>query len=180
MHIEVFAEPGVTDALLRRICAETDAIWGAAGITLDWQRGRQNDHSTSQHLMVTIDDSRTTAPEARQALGWIAFTPEGPNPSIHLSLASTEDLLRGVTTISNMTIAGHEMMVGRALGRALAHEIGHYLLKSKVHASHGLMRAVWPSDGFFSISRRGLEITAQERETAIDHLRIDALIHGDS
>ena len=172
--IVLLVRSDIAQALLNRICAETEAIWGVADVTFDWQRGRQNDHSTSKHLMVTIDDIRTAAPEARQALGWIAFTPEGPSPSIHLSLASTEDLLRGVTTISNMTTAGHEMMVGRALGRALAHEIGHYLLKSKAHASHGLMRAVWPSDGFFAISRRGLEITAQERETAIDHLLIDA------
>jgi len=178
--IVLLVRSDTNQALLDRICAETDAIWEAAGVTFDWQRRRQNDDSTSKHLVVTIDDSRTPAPYARQALGWITFTPEGPSHSIHLSLASTEDLLRGVTTISNMTIAGHEMMVGRALGRALAHEIGHYLLQSKMHASHGLMRAVWPSDGFFAISRRGLEITAQERETAIDHLLTEAVLHSES
>jgi hypothetical protein len=31
--------------------------------------------------------------------------------------------------------------LGRALGRALAHEIGHYLLGTREHAKHGLMRA---------------------------------------
>lgn len=32
--------------------------------------------------------------------------------------------------------------LGRIIGRALAHEIGHFLLASPVHASHGLMRAI--------------------------------------
>jgi hypothetical protein len=117
MHIEVFAEPGVTDALLRRICAETDAIWGAAGITFDWQRGRHNDHSTSTELVVTIDGDQTRAPELQHALGWIEFTRDGPSPLIHLSLATTEDLLRRSTTFGNITIAAHEMMVARGVPR---------------------------------------------------------------
>ena len=178
--IVLLVRSDIAQALLDRIYVETDTIWASAGVTFDWQRGRQNDHSAGKHLVVTIDDSRTPAPEGRQALGWITFTPEGPTTAIHLSLASTEDLLRGVTTIGSTTIAGHEMMVGRALGRALAHEIGHYLLQSKLHASHGLMQAIWPSNKFFAISRRGLEITAQERETAVDHLLTDAFISGAS
>jgi hypothetical protein len=180
IHIELFARPDVTDALLTRMCAETDAIWGAAGVTFDWQRARRNDHSSRKHLAVTIDDSRTPVPEPQLALGWITFTPDGPNPSIHLSLATTEDLLRASTTMDALTIAGHEMMVGRALGRALAHEIGHYLLKSRVHASRGLMQRTRPADRFFAVSRRGFEITSQERETVIDRLLTDAFIDGAS
>jgi hypothetical protein len=32
------------------------------------------------------------------------------------------------------------------IGRALAHEIGHYLLASRLHAKSGLMRAVLDND----------------------------------
>jgi hypothetical protein len=34
-----------------------------------------------------------------------------------------------------------DTLLARALGRALAHEIGHYLLGTAEHSSHGLMRA---------------------------------------
>jgi hypothetical protein len=34
-----------------------------------------------------------------------------------------------------------DMFLGRALGRALAHEIGHYLLGTREHTARGLMRA---------------------------------------
>ena len=33
-----------------------------------------------------------------------------------------------------------EEIVGRVLGRVLAHEIGHYVLRSPQHAANGLMR----------------------------------------
>ena len=34
-----------------------------------------------------------------------------------------------------------DRVLGIVLGRAVAHEIGHYLLRTNTHASHGLMRA---------------------------------------
>jgi len=35
----------------------------------------------------------------------------------------------------------HDRLFGRVLGRALAHEIGHFLLRRQGHSSKGLMRA---------------------------------------
>jgi hypothetical protein len=35
----------------------------------------------------------------------------------------------------------HQYKLGVVLGRAVAHEIGHYLLESSWHARYGLMRA---------------------------------------
>ena len=43
------------------------------------------------------------------------------------STSATEDLQR--------------QALGRIIGRAVAHEIGHFLLASPAHASNGLMRA---------------------------------------
>ena len=39
-----------------------------------------------------------------------------------------------------------EQVVGRAIGRVIAHEIGHVLLRTTGHAPHGLMRAVQRAD----------------------------------
>ena len=39
-----------------------------------------------------------------------------------------------------------EQVVGRAIGRVIAHEIGHVLLRTTGHAPRGLMRAVQRAD----------------------------------
>jgi hypothetical protein len=41
-----------------------------------------------------------------------------------------------------LTTGFHDFIVGRVFGRALAHEIGHYLLRSRNHSVKGLMRAL--------------------------------------
>jgi hypothetical protein len=111
-------------------------------------------------------------------LGWITFTADGPEPAIHLSRASAEDLLLRTPGLDDTTIAAREKLVGRALGRALSHEIGHYLLKSKGHTLRGLMRAIWPSNEFFDVNRNGFELTAKESQTAVQHVQQDRLIQG--
>ena len=48
------------------------------------------------------------------------------------------------------------------LGHALAHEVGHVLLRSERHASTGLMRAVWSREDWQRMSASGLWLTAEE------------------
>jgi hypothetical protein len=50
-----------------------------------------------------------------------------------------------------------ERAVGRAAGRVLAHELGHYLLRSRTHAQSGLMRAV----------QNTAELVAAERDSFV-------------
>lgn len=176
--IELLASPDVSDSIINGLCDETAAIWQTAGVTFNWYRSGRYHSAGSERLEVTIDDRRYGASEWQEALGWITFTPAGPDTWIHLSLTSTEDLIRR-TTIANTTIAAHDTMVGRALGRALAHELGHYFLRSKAHAPRGLMRATRPSDEFFSISRMNFQLTAQEREAALENVHADPLAEGE-
>lgn len=172
--VVVFA-PDVKVSLVNRICAETEAIWAPAGITFDWHRISAKDEAAASQLEVTIDDRRKGLPERQVALGWITFTAEGPERSIHLSRSSAEDLLLSTPGVNDKTIAAHETLLGRALGRALSHEIGHYLLQSKVHTPHGLMRAIRPSEEFFGIRRDEFELTAEERNAAARHVQQDKL-----
>jgi hypothetical protein len=171
VSIELVAGSEISDSLLNRMCAETDAIWRTAGVRFNWHRSEPNETLARERLEVTIDDRRYVPAGSHEALGWITFNSDGPAKSIHLSLAGTEDLLRRTTTLGNTTITGHDIVVGRALGRALAHELGHYFLRSKTHASRGLMRATWPADEPFAISRKGFELTAQERNEVLQRLR---------
>jgi len=46
-----------------------------------------------------------------------------------------------------------DQVMGRALGRVLAHELGHYLLRSKAHQTSGLMRAAFSGSDLASWAR---------------------------
>ena len=107
------------------------------------------------------------------ALGWLTFTNDSPDRAIHLSRASAEGLLGRTPGVLDTTVASHEILLGRALGRALAHEFGHYLLRPKAHGTGGLMRAAWTSEEFFAFNGKGFELTPQQRAAVFGHLWMD-------
>src|SRR5215471_1958414 len=165
VRVAVFAPGDVADSLVDLICAEASAIWGSAGITFEWHRVRSEAEAVTWPLDITIDDRRAHV-EPGGALGWITFNGNRPERSIHLSRACADDLARSAPGRHDPTIAAHDTHIGRALGRALAHELGHYLLQSKAHTSHGLMRRTWSSDDSFAFGRKGFELTAEQRAMA--------------
>lgn len=177
LSLGVVAPADVTDSLVRRICTEAQAIWGHAGIALECERHGSKGDIGDWGIEVTVDDRQK--PVGRDgSLGWILFTSEGADRSIHLSRASAEALLRGTPDIIDSTKFFHEALIGRALGRALAHELGHYIFQSKTHTPRGLMRADWSSDEIFAPNRNGFELTSQERATAADHSWIETACHS--
>ena len=116
-------------------------------------------------------------------LGWIVFDDDHtPVPEIYVSHENARRLMdaaRGVIGImSEMTGVQREMLLARAMGRALAHEMGHYLLASKVHTSRGLMRASRSAYEFFSTEQRGFKIDPAQRRLIAARLRGESLVVG--
>ena len=177
ISIALLAPQEVGESFVNQVCAETDAIWGAAGIVFDCHRVASNEGRTGQ-LEVTIDDrwSTRTLAESKTTLGWITFTDAGPEPIIHLSRASIEDLLFHTARFTGITRFTRETMVGRALGRALSHELGHYLLRTKAHTSRGLMRATWSAEDFFAMPRDRFELSVEQQRTAAERAEHERLI----
>jgi hypothetical protein len=171
--IAVIRSPEITRSLLNRICAETDAIWKPAGITFEWHDVPSNDPVPTSWLGVTFDARRLEEPRGQEALGWIPFTAQGPLRSIHLSPPGAEELLLRTPGVADRTSFARETLLGRALGRALSHELGHYFLRSKMHSPDGLMRAVRSSEDFFRVSRHGFEPTTEEQEAAALSARLE-------
>lgn len=135
----------------------------------EWHRVGSEVDAAAWPLAITIDD-RHTSVEPHGALGWITFTASRPDRCIHLSRASAEDLARTTPGLNDVTFISHETLIGRALGRALAHELGHYLLRSTVHISRGLMRANWSSDDSFAFGGTGFDLTAEQRAAAFGYI----------
>jgi hypothetical protein len=121
-------------------------------------------------LHLTIGDDRGIAGKDPYVtpLGWIVFEAGSPLQEIYLSHANTAMLLRDsqavVGRVSTMTIAERETLIGRAMGRALAHEIGHYLLASKAHSAAGVMQARRGAAELFNRSRHGFHLQEEQRQ----------------
>jgi hypothetical protein len=162
--ITVVAGHGVEPALVARILAETDLIWRGSGFSFIWQR----DGGLPSALRVTIDDEPTVQLDGQTTLGWIHFDGRAvPEPEIHLSYANAVQLLEQsagvVGDASHMPRAQREILLSRAMGRALAHEMGHYLLASKAHTAKGLMATKRSATDLFSAERTHFQIDDSQR-----------------
>jgi len=167
LSIGVPAGAPLSSDALRAMCEETDAIWREAGIAVAWRAG-----GAAPDLRVVFDDPAPVAPDRRSiTLGWLVFDDNVPAPTIHLSYANTvrllEESLGYVGSVDAMKPWQRDTLVARALGRAVAHELGHYLLGSKVHTQNGLMRGdrlaaemFLPSRSAFAIDRSARDIAA--------------------
>jgi hypothetical protein len=63
-----------------------------------------------------------------------------------------------------MPLVRREVLLARAMGRALAHELAHYLLASKVHTKRGLLKASRTAGELFAAERNGFRIDVWQRQ----------------
>ena len=175
MVVHVAVESHVSPGLVTALLAETDTVWRQTGITFVWQRERvaaDARYCTPAVLHVRIGNDVHPSPENRVSLGWIVFDDAGvPEREIYLShtnaLAFFERSQSVVGTIDAMPRLQRETLLARAMGRALAHELGHYLSASKVHSKAGLMMAVHSAAELFAPERSRFKIPPDERQQMV-------------
>ena len=126
----------------RALMAEAEAIWKAGHIRLNWLRESTvaEDGPTLRVLVVA-----RPVPRTKEYSPWTVaelLRPEGSNAT---AIASTIGARRIVDEsrreLLSEPLARHDYRLGVVLGRAVSHEIGHYLLDTNTHARRGLMRA---------------------------------------
>ena len=119
--------------------AEIDTRWTSgsaldtAHLASDFSASSQRGCASAVYLTAVRVQLLLRAPNgfSSQALGYAL-----PCAERGMQVTLYADRMR---TVSCSTFAGFS----RVLGYALAHEIGHVLLRSSTHESHGLMKAVW-------------------------------------
>jgi len=125
--------------------AEVAGIWAAYGV--DVRASSENDEGRdgAVRLVVALADYRAKH-LAAGALGSILFVDGVPGPAIVIYPKAIDALVSSATVMGlndrQLTTGLRDFIVGRVFGRALAHEIGHYLLRSQSHSGEGLMRAL--------------------------------------
>jgi hypothetical protein len=123
---------------------EADSLWRRYGVRLT-----RGDGASPQHVQIVIVDDPLPGSfrdgEGDRGLGWITFlTPETPRNVIYLSWNRTVKLFSELPGVKQpLEHLPDSLRIGalaRALGRTLAHEVGHYVFSSTDHARVGMMR----------------------------------------
>jgi hypothetical protein len=129
----------VPATLQARVEIEVTEIWRRIGVNIEWRTPRAGELGVS----VIVKDTGATA-GLFPPLGWVNFVDHKPTAVLYASAdAAWNTVLAGHTDTGRVADGPrhlHEMLVARLLGRAVAHELGHYLLGSGAHTSAGLMR----------------------------------------
>lgn len=150
LHLQVFVRTAVPPECVSVALAEVRAIWRPYGVNVTWSPGPAVRGTTGVRVLRVVIDEGTPAgdwtAQGPLAIGWIEFVePNRPRDVVHLSLASVRRLLAVASLagrpLSDRPVKLQHRFIARALGRSLAHEIGHFLLASPRHEARGLMRA---------------------------------------
>jgi hypothetical protein len=125
----------------RALINETESIWRDARVQLRWiQNNSGADEDRPLRIVVTRRAVTATDNHRWPVAELLRF-----EDRTAIALASITVALRVVEERPELPLvdlpAMRQYKLGVVLGRAVAHEIGHYLLQSNAHSPYGLMRA---------------------------------------
>ena len=150
---------GLTGSAYNTAISEAAAIWLPHGVVVRAASAGLPPTADTIVLRVVVQPRpASSGTRWRGPLAAVRFDGLGtPLTEIALYLPDLIDLIDRSNAVASdrwPTIL-RERAIGRAVGRVLAHELGHYLLRSRTHAPSGLMRAV----------QNTAELIAGDRET---------------
>jgi hypothetical protein len=161
--------------------SETSAIWQRYGVVIQWPTNQGDVGCPLVHgtFDVRVEYQASSAVNAARTsvLGSTHLAPAAiDHAGIFVDYDETEQLIESLSASRLIPLVGHPDVgpadMGRALGRVLAHEIGHVLLDAPRHQPWGLMRRAFAPDDLvarqrwsYTLSRKELDrLASRERE----------------
>lgn len=140
LHVRLTVANDLPSSARATLTQEAEAIWRREGVRLRWFSPVNQQTPSGFVLPVLVGRLLGSAGEGDV---WPVGRLLPDQSGDRIAVASITAAQRVIAA------AGHEMepqgigarRLGLVLGRAVAHEIGHYLLGTRSHARHGLMRA---------------------------------------
>jgi hypothetical protein len=163
--------PALPPAVIASAIVEAARLWAPYGVDVraaspaEPAAGPAPDAVTLTVVAVTPSaEDRLRAPGALAA---IEFDAGGqPRPKIAIYARDVSGFIERTRVLgasdSQWPRAMREQILGRAIGRILAHEIGHFVLGTRGHAAHGLMRAEQAADDLVAPTRGELGLSAAD------------------
>src|SRR5262245_57294002 len=162
------ATPCVPSVVVRDMTREAERIWRPLGVNLDWMELRPGGSvpHTAPNLVVLVEEHPNPVIEGSDRHNLVLGRLHRPDATCDAGLAHLwvthvrrqidTVYINGLPLLSVPTRMEH-VLLARALGRTLAHEIGHYLV-GPGHAAHGLMRAQFtPRELVETLGRYGFD-----------------------
>lgn len=130
----------------RAMTDECNEIRAREGITLTWS-GAHSSAGADVELPLVFDDRQVRTHDRKEgdAFGVTLFS--GRSQRILVSIARAREVVQrrhGLADSDDATTL--DIAMGTLLGRVVAHEIGHALLLTLAHTTHGLMRSQIDAD----------------------------------
>jgi hypothetical protein len=152
---------------------EVTRIWAAYGVDIRKASPDDAEWDGARRLTVILADHPDPADHPKRhvagsVLASIAFLDDLPRPTIvvypsAIAAIVSDSKLQGLPA-SEWPPDLRELVLGRVLGRALAHEIGHFLLRSRSHSAIGLMRANPSVTDLVERSRQNFFLSADDEK----------------
>lgn len=169
LRIALRFDPPPPAAVEAAVVAEAARIWAPYGVTI----AASCEAPVAPGLVVlrVLMADHPPAAIGAQALGSIEFDDGEPQAVVSLYAGLAWELLsQAAHDVSHWPDTYRDATLGRVLGRALAHETGHYLLRSRAHSATGLMQARQPITRFTDAWGGPFELSQ------IDRARLDELL----
>ncbi len=147
------------DAARRALVEEAVAIWREAGVTITWLDSVTR-HSPGTLRVMVVRRPATPGHGERWAVGELLR--DGGAAIAIASISRAEEIVdaaaNGRARLAPAVLRHHRL--GVVLGRAVAHEIGHYLLGDGSHAGRGLMRPAFDAREFADLRSGAFAVDA--------------------
>lgn len=121
---------------------EAATIWRDQGVTIEWLPATaQRPISPNRLRVLVVERQQQSANPGEPFTVGELLRPVSGHPVAMMSIQSAQRLVASLRGRAGYELAAvDQRRLGLVLGRALAHEIGHYLLDTHTHARQGLMR----------------------------------------
>jgi len=173
LSVDIGALAAMPPRQIQTMVREATALWEPYGVALDWVRpgahvlGLPAGHDVLTIIRDHAPGQLANAPFGNRPLGivWFLEGHDTPENTVTLSIdaihRTVDDAQWANRRVADWPPGVRDELLGRALGRVVAHEIGHYLLVWRAHTPDGLMRAAFPGGilirpgrGSFALSDR--------------------------
>jgi len=178
IRLQIIRAAPIADRALDTILAETLAIWAAYDVAVcpvltlsrpDDDRGQQWIKLIIRNAPANRIDGRT--PRGNRALASLPFVDRvTPGDTVYASLDAARQEVEAAE-VEHFPPVVQERLVAQLLGRAIAHELGHYLLGSTKHSSKGLMRASFGGTDLLTPDAGAFRLEAEQAAALATRMR---------
>lgn len=165
VDIRLYIDPSIAPKRITEgLKSETESIWRPYGLELHWTEASASaPNGVSLDAIVERRFEGTQQMKRPTVLGRAFVSPDAANlRPVRVSFDATASVLARRTITAGASVIGvvRDRELARALGRVLAHEIGHVLIGAPYHDRQGLMRANFSPEELAESDRRPFRLAS--------------------